>query len=368
MVYNELARNGQKSLYVSDSESSDGIIVDWDDQELFAVGVWGTLNKVGWAIIPSSIAQLFPEWGDVTEVSEGGPGSGHHGHAGRPGQRGGSVSGATGIDGEIPLLVFKPFNSDPTSELNPVEMTREEFKRRWLQSAQTEQGVPVSGLSGVEQQNWAGHVSGDTIRVYRGVDEHRAFMPGDFVTPSAEYARTYGENVAAMDVPVKYLRYVRGSMHGDVASYGVGTMPELIFAPVKTKFHKRYHTYDWDKMHEGMDKENIRLFGEGGPGKGWWGPPSGTHVPAEGAKKIRLTRHAFERTQERTGFGPVRRALKALARMEVPEKEWHTELYRSQGRLAGYLQGFDGRVKTVLGPWYEKGKLSGEEIAWRGLT
>jgi len=83
------------------------------------------------------------------------------------------------------------------------------------------------------------------------------------------------------------------------------------------------------------------------------------------ARKIRLTRHAFERTQERTGFGPVRRALRALARMEVPDEEWHTELYRRQGRLAGYLQGFDGRVKTVLGPWYEKGKLSGEEIEWK---
>ena len=112
-------------------------------------------------------------------------------------------------------------------------------------------------------------------------------------------------------------------------------------------------TIDWLRIVQGMT--------EVGPGKGWWGPPGGTHVAAEGAKKIRLTRHAFNRTQERTGFGPVRRALKALARMEVPDEEWHTELYRSQGRLAGYLQGFDGRVKTVLGPWYEKGKLSSSE-------
>jgi len=119
-----------------------------------------------------------------------------------------------------------------------------------------------------------------------------------------------------------------------------------------------------------VQAELIEDMEEGGPGSGHRGHSGrpgvvGGSMSGTSAKKIRLTRHAFNRTKERTGFGPVRRALKALARMEVPEKEWHTELYQRQGRLAGYLQGFDGRVKTVLGPWYEKGKLSGEEIEWK---
>jgi len=125
---------------------------------------------------------------------------------------------------------------------------------------------------------------------------------------------------------------------------------------------------EWVVMGSGGVTESMR---EGGPGsghRGHVGRPGavGGSMSGASAKKIRLTRHAFNRTKERTGFGPVRRALKALSRIEVPEKEWHTELYRSRGRLAGYLQGFDGRVKTVLGPWYSKGKLSGEEITWQG--
>jgi len=116
----------------------------------------------------------------------------------------------------------------------------------------------------------------------------------------------------------------------------------------------------------GIDGE----MSEGGPGSGYHshlGRPGavGGSMSGTSAKKIRLTRHAFNRTQERTGFGPVRRALKALARMEVPDEDWHTELYRSQGRLAGYLQGFDGRVKTVLGSWYNEDKLRGEKIEWK---
>ncbi len=176
---------------------------------------------------------------------KGGPGSGNFGHAGIPGKVGGSARSTS--DG-MPLLEFKPFKEDPTSKLNPASMTREEFKHRWLQSAQTEQGIPISDLSEGERKNWVGSPGETVIRIYRGTEDYKQFEPGDFVTTSIEYAKSYGGKVAAMDVPVRHLRYMRGSIHGDPKSYGDNTPPELIFAPIQTKFHIRYHSYDWEKF------------------------------------------------------------------------------------------------------------------------
>ncbi len=89
-------------------------------------------------------------------------------------------------------------------------------------------------------------------------------------------------------------------------------------------------------------------------------PGAGAPVSNTGAE-IRLTQHAFQRMRERGKYASVNDALKKLTGMKTPPGDWFVSMSRG-GKLAGYLVGTDGVIKTVLGPWYNRAKLNGEEV------
>ena len=85
-----------------------------------------------------------------------------------------------------------------------------------------------------------------------------------------------------------------------------------------------------------------------GPGKGWHGPPEGTH----GKTLSSIPGHVWERAAQRTGYKAVRNAIKALkANPVLPpsrDQQWHMPL-KVGGELRGYLVGSDSFAQTVLG-------------------
>jgi hypothetical protein len=162
------------------------------------------------------------------------------------GKRGGNSQAREGIRTQQ----YNNPDSDPTVGYDPSTMTREEFKYRWTQSAQTEVGDKLSKMSPDAKSNLLGiDPKQKTITIYRGMNsETRGIETGDFVTTSPEYAKVYGKYIVKMDVPINVINYAGGSIHGNVKNLDIGTLPELIYAPVKTRFHKRYHSYDWERL------------------------------------------------------------------------------------------------------------------------
>ncbi len=76
---------------------------------------------------------------------------------------------------------------------------------------------------------------------------------------------------------------------------------------------------------------------------------------------MRLTQHAFERMRERGKYASVQTTLSKLTGQRTPPGDWYCPMQQG-GKLAGYLVGTDGVVKTVLGPWYNAAKLRGEVV------
>ena len=119
---------------------------------------------------------------------------------------------------------------------------------------------------------------------------------------------------------------------------------------------------------EAAVRKVARELEEGGPESGNRGHAGvkgsvGGSAPGGGAAtpQVRLTRHAFERTAERHKFGPVKRAMRALEGKATPQGQWYAEMRRGDA-LDGYLVGEDGVVKTVLGGWYNRANLRGEQV------
>jgi len=85
-----------------------------------------------------------------------------------------------------------------------------------------------------------------------------------------------------------------------------------------------------------------------GPGKGWHGPPKGTHGKTLG----KIPGHVWERAGQRTGYKAVRSAIKTLRQNPVlpveRSQQWHMPL-KVGGQLRGYLVGSDSFAQTVLG-------------------
>ena len=85
-----------------------------------------------------------------------------------------------------------------------------------------------------------------------------------------------------------------------------------------------------------------------GPGKGWHGPPRGTHGKTLG----KIPGHVWERASQRTGYKAVREAIKTLRSQPLlppsRSQQWHMPL-KVGGQLRGYLVGSDSFAQTVLG-------------------
>lgn len=80
------------------------------------------------------------------------------------------------------------------------------------------------------------------------------------------------------------------------------------------------------------------------------------------APGVKLSYHAFQRMRERGKYAGVKDTLRWLTADATPDGDWYCEM-RHKDKLAGYLVGTGDVVKTVLGPWYERGKLRGQEVA-----
>lgn len=95
------------------------------------------------------------------------------------------------------------------------------------------------------------------------------------------------------------------------------------------------------------------------------GSPAGGQFAPVGAaavlSQVKLSHHAFVRMQERHKYRSVSETLKRLAGMRTPDEDWYITMRRGE-KLDGYLVGTDGIVKTVLGAWYDPGKLHGQEV------
>jgi len=112
---------------------------------------------------------------------------------------------------------------------------------------------------------------------------------------------------------------------------------------------------------------NSAIEEVGGPGSGNWGHRSqkgqrGGSLPGSSglSKSVRLSRHAYERMQERRKYQSVQATLDRLQEADVPDDDWYVEM-RRQGKVDGYMVGVDGVVKTVLGSWYNPQKLSADK-------
>ena len=100
-------------------------------------------------------------------------------------------------------------------------------------------------------------------------------------------------------------------------------------------------------LSDWFQKEGLEVQAKG-PGKGWHGPPEGTH----GKTLSSIPGHVWERAAQRTGYKAVRNAIKALkANPVLPpsrDQQWHMPL-KVGGELRGYLVGSDSFAQTVLG-------------------
>lgn len=112
--------------------------------------------------------------------------------------------------------------------------------------------------------------------------------------------------------------------------------------------------------------DNLGFVIEGGPGSGNAGHKSakgqrGGSLGGTGgglSKKVRLSRHAQQRTRERRKYQSVKKTMASLQGKTMPEKDWFVSMSR-KGKVDGFLVGIDGIVKTVLGSW---GKPRGQQI------